>query len=202
MNYKAGNFSVIPILIAGVIVLAALFLFPHLIQIFYGQKAPSVNPGLSPNNGMLSPGLLPNNGIVSPGPAGPGLYVSQSTAYKDSTGVIHIVGEIQNVFSYPVSSVKVTASVSDSNNLIVATPSSYTDIDQLRPGEKSGFQIVLGIPLTGGKNYQLSTSYVQAPTPKPQVLNLILGQPYTDNTGQYHVVGEIINQGQLGSKRC
>jgi hypothetical protein len=198
---SSKNFNLMAIFITGILMLAVLFSVPHLIQVSFAKKAPAMNV-LDPihSNTIVTPNLLfPNNGILNPGAAGPGLYISQSTAYRDSTGIIHVVGEIQNVFSFPVSSVKVTASIYGPDNVIVGTTSSYADIDQLRPGEKSGFQIVLPNTLIGGgtgKQYQLSTSYAQASTQKPPVLNLILGQPYTDSSGQYHVVGEIINQGQ------
>jgi hypothetical protein len=92
--------------------------------------------------------------------------------YRDIAGVTHIVGVIVNPFTFPIQSVQVVASAHNAIHQLVSTGSTYADIDQLRPKEKSGFDILMMSGLVNGYNYELSASYERADTVKPAALYL------------------------------
>jgi hypothetical protein len=62
--------------------------------------------------------------------------------------------------------------VYDSANRIVDTAFTYTDVDVLRPGEKSPFDIILDDKdqISKASHYELSVSSVNS-DPKPLILN-------------------------------
>jgi hypothetical protein len=116
--------------------------------------------------------------------------------YRDSIGTTHIVGVLINPFTFPIQSVQVTASAHNANHQLISTGSTYADQpDQLRPGEKSGFDISLTSGLENAFNYELSVSYQKAGTLKPPALYLYMGQSSIDSGGTYHLLGEVTNMG-------
>jgi len=70
----------------------------------------------------------------------PVTIVGQS-AYTDDIGYFHIVGEVQNASNQTIKSVQLVVSIYDSTHTIIGTTSGYTDIDVLRPGERSAFSL-------------------------------------------------------------
>jgi len=123
---------------------------------------------------------------------------SATNAYKDSIGNIHIIGQVQNNFTFPIRFVQVIATLYDVNKRVVDTGNAYSDVDQLSPGEKSGFDIILtgnNGAISNVTNYALGTSYEMADTGKTPSLNISTGQGYSDSIGNYHLVGEVANQG-------
>src|SRR5918912_1088233 len=90
-------------------------------------------------------------------------HIIQDNSYFDKSGNLHIAGEVQNTFEFPIQSVKVTATLYGSQKNIVGRQSAYAYIDQLISGEKSGFNII--IPMNVTKNatgYSLLTSYIKS----------------------------------------
>jgi hypothetical protein len=116
--------------------------------------------------------------------------------YRDSIGTIHIVGVLINPFTFPIQSVQVTASAHNANHQLISTGSTYANQpDQLRPREKSGFDIIVTSGLENAFNYELSVSYEKAGTLKPAALYLYMGQSSIDSGGTYHLLGEVTNMG-------
>ena len=62
---------------------------------------------------------------------------SWRSTYRDSIGDLHIVGQVQNNFTFPIEFVQITGTVYDSSHQLVSTSDTYTNVDQLGPGEKS-----------------------------------------------------------------
>src|SRR6266508_738721 len=106
-----------------------------------------------------------------------------------------IVGEMLNNFTYPIESVRITASVYDKNSVISATGDSYTSDYQIKPGSKSGFDIYLDKKLPSNSKYTLTTSFDKSQDDKPAALLLSVGKNSKD-TRSFKVLGEVINQGQ------
>jgi hypothetical protein len=128
----------------------------------------------------------------------PPLTISPQNAslYRDSIGTIHIVGVLINPFTFPIQSVQVTASAHNANHQLISTGSTYANQpDQLRPREKSGFDISVTNGLENAFNYELSVSYQRAGTLKPAALYLYMGQSSIDSGGTYHLLGEVTNMG-------
>jgi hypothetical protein len=78
----------------------------------------------------------------------------------------------------------------------VGTDFTYTNVDVLRPAEKSSFEIILNDEDQSRKvnSYKLSTSW-DVTDALPASLKLSVGDSHLDNTGAYHIVGEVTNQG-------
>lgn len=103
---------------------------------------------------------------------------------------------VTNPFTIPIHFVQVTASAHNAQNQLISTGSTYTDIDQLNPKEKAGFDIIfLDNVVANPPNYQLSVSYEKADSVKPAALYLYMGQTSMDSAGTYHLLGEVTNLG-------
>jgi hypothetical protein len=106
-----------------------------------------------------------------------------------------IVGEVLNNFTYPIESVRITASVYDKNGLLVATGETYTSDYQLKPGSRSGFDIYLDEKLPSNSKYTLTSTFEESEHDKPEALQLSVGRNSKDSVS-FKILGEIINQGQ------
>ena len=106
-----------------------------------------------------------------------------------------IVGEVQNNFTYPIESVRITASMYDENGVIAATGDTYTSDYQIKPGSRSGFDIYLDEKLPSNSKYTLTTSLEKSEDDKPEVLQLSIGKNSRDSNS-FKVLGEVRNQGQ------
>ena len=80
----------------------------------------------------------------------PSLDVLYSALQKDT-----MVGEVFNNLSYPIEQVRITATVYDKDNVILATGDKYVNDYLLLPGTKSGFDIFLDETLPSKSNYIL-----------------------------------------------
>jgi len=90
---------------------------------------------------ILQYGYSQTNTSVSAGVGG--ISVLSSSSFRDDTGAYHIVGEVKN--NSPRDSmnyVKIVATLYDKTGKVVGTDFTYTDIEVLRPAEKSPFKII------------------------------------------------------------
>jgi hypothetical protein len=119
-----------------------------------------------------------------------------SSDYEEELGYLHVIGEVENSSPDSRHFIKVTSSFYDSSNKIVGTSFTYTDVDILRPGEKSPFDIILNNREQSNKasSYKLSVSSDNS-EPKPSNLKITMGDNYYDDLGYVHVLGEVTNQG-------
>ena len=117
--------------------------------------------------------------------------------YMDSYGFYHIVGEVMNVGDQAVKYVKIIATFYDSNDVVIATDFTYTELDVLLAGRKSPFDILFTdtgqIPKIHHYNLGITFSYS---TPKLVGLQILSNSSYTDGYGFVHIVGEIQNIGE------
>jgi hypothetical protein len=130
-----------------------------------------------------------------------GISVLSSSSFRDDTGAYHIVGEVKN--NSPTDSmnhVKILSTLYDKNGRVIGTDFTFSDIDVLRPAEKSAFKIIL-IDLRQSQkvsSYKLYASG-QKTQSLPAPLKLNIGDSHLDSIGFYHVVGEVTNQGNQKS---
>jgi hypothetical protein len=117
------------------------------------------------------------------------------STFRDSLVDLHIIGQVQNNFTFPIQFVQITGTVYNSNHQLVATSDTYTDMDVLNPGAKSGFDILFTNVPTGASSYAVSASYQQASTSKPPSLSISIGHQNIDLINTYHLLGEVTNQG-------
>jgi hypothetical protein len=144
---------------------------------------------------ILQYGYSQTNTSVSAGVGG--ISVLSSSSFRDDTGAYHIVGEVKN--NSPRDSmnyVKIVATLYDKTGKVVGTDFTYTDIEVLRPAEKSPFKIIL---IDLGQSQKVSSYKLyasgQKTEPLPPSLKLNVGDSHLDAIGAYHVVGEVTNQG-------
>ena len=94
----------------------------------------------------------PNNNYALP------RILSQS-AYIDSIGTVHIVGEVINQSPVTAKFVQITVTFCDANNRVVGTDFTFTQPSDLAPGQRAPFDIAVlsgGIPMAQVRNYALS----------------------------------------------
>lgn len=106
-----------------------------------------------------------------------------------------IVGEVLNNFSYPIELVRITATVYDKNDIIVATADKYVNDYLIIPGSRSGFDIFLDETLPSNSKYTLTTSFEKSEDERPEALQLSVGKNYKDSNS-FRVLGEVMNQGE------
>ena len=131
-----------------------------------------------------------------------GIPILSQISYVDSIGYFHVVGEVQNNAPESMKFVEITSTFYDAAGKVVGTSSGYTDMDTLLPGQTSPFEILLTDEQQSQKidNYKLSVSGDKTFESKPANLKLNVGDSFTDSINNYHVVGEVTNQGNQVTK--
>lgn len=114
-----------------------------------------------------------------------------------------VVGKIRNDTPDAIGNVRVTASMMDSFGNVVATVARNTFISVLRQGEMSPFAVVVEDARVSSRisSYRLDVAWNVAAATKPDTLKVTTGSSggYYDNTGAYHLVGDVTNTGLLGA---
>jgi hypothetical protein len=115
-----------------------------------------------------------------------------TSAYKDSIGSLHVVGELQNTSPDPREYVQIVSTLHDASDNIVDTGFTYTKVEVLRPGEKSPFDVIFSNEQQVQKTqrYEISSITGDVSQEKPPNLKLNVGDRYYDSIGTAHVVGE------------
>ena len=92
--------------------------------------------------------------------------------------------------------VKIVSTLYDKGGKVVGTDFTYSDIDVLRPAEKSPFKIILTDIRQSQKvsSHMLSTSGEKTQA-LPASLKLSVDNSHLHDIGAYHIVGEVTNQG-------
>jgi hypothetical protein len=106
-----------------------------------------------------------------------------------------IVGEVLNNFSYPIELVRITVTVYDKNDVIVATGDKYVNDYLIKPGNRSGFDIFLDETLPSKSEYTLTTSFEKSQKDKPEALQLSVGKN-SKGSNNFRVLGEVMNRGE------
>lgn len=106
-----------------------------------------------------------------------------------------IVGEVLNNFTYPIEDIRITASVYDKNDGIVATGQTYASEYNLKPEERTGFDLFLDKALPNNSKYTLTSTFKESEEEKPEALLLNVSTNSKDS-GSFKVLGEVKNQGQ------
>lgn len=135
-------------------------------------------------------------------PTNDGVLILGSSQTSTDFGSTYIVGEVRNNLSDVVEYVQIVGSFYDSSGLLIDTDFTYTDLDYLRPAEKSPFKLIISDESVASRidNYALSVNWqpvyanasaVAAAT----VLTIQEGEQRIGEFGWYEVVGEVVNGG-------
>lgn len=146
----------------------------------------------------------------TPTPTVPPLVVLPDTfTYVTSSTYLHLIGEVQNNGAQNARSIRVTANFFNATGGLVGTSSTYVNLDYLRPGDKTCFEIFDRDP-TGWTNYQFETpTFTFSAPPRPSIVIFndsgsvtpystytIIGQARNDNAfriNSVEIVGTIYN---------
>lgn len=135
-------------------------------------------------------------------PTNDDVLILGSSQISTDFGSTYIVGEVRNNLSDVVEYVQIVGSFYDSSGLLIDTDFTYTDLDYLRPGERSPFKLIISDESVASRiaNYTLSVNWepvyanasaVAAAT----VLTIQEGEQRIGEFGWYEVVGEVVNGG-------
>lgn len=119
------------------------------------------------------------------------------TAYFDSLGFMHIVGEVINTSDNTYQYVEVTAYVYDKNDKIISVDSGYLLVNYLLPHSKAPFEIIITTSDIKGSadSYRVEiTDSSIAHMPK-QALKILSCSDNIDSLGFMHVICEVQNNG-------
>jgi len=72
-----------------------------------------------------------------------GLQILSNSSYIDSFGFMHVVGEIKNIGSIKTTYVKIIATFYDSSGKVVDCDFTFSDPNELDPGQVAPFDIML-----------------------------------------------------------
>ena len=115
--------------------------------------------------------------------------------FYDSSGSLHVVGEVKNVGDSSVKHVNVSVVCYDASNNTVAFGSKNVSIDVLLPGQKSPFEIVFE-DAHHMSHYEASVSSYETTNIMPyRNLKIVSHNSSRDETGRLHIVGEVENTG-------
>lgn len=145
----------------------------------------------------LQQGLLVSAQISNSNP----IQIISASTHTDDLGNFHVIGEVNNTSTQSQTNIAITAILSDttSNNTIVGNHSAFSSISTLRQGELSPFDIVIQDPqqILGKFNFiEFSATSQTATEEKPANLVINGTSSFLDNSGNPHITGNIINQGQ------
>ncbi|HEM61620.1 MAG TPA: fibronectin type III domain-containing protein [Chloroflexi bacterium] len=122
------------------------------------------------------------------------LGLMTTTDYVDELGALHLVGEVHNDTAQNVDQIRVRVTFYDEAGKALETIAGSALLDVLIPGRLSPFVIVWENP-PEWKRYSLRAS-ARTTTQRPQEgLTLVHSYARLDDSGLYHVVGTVRNDG-------
>jgi hypothetical protein len=128
--------------------------------------------------------------------------ILSSSQYSTEFGSTYIVGEVRNNLSDLVQYVQIVGRFYDSTGLLIDTDFTYTDLDLLRPGEKSPFRLIITDESVAQRidNYTLAVNWDPvfadpSAVANATVLTIQEGEHRINDNGWYEIVGEVVNGG-------
>ena len=127
------------------------------------------------------------------------IQILSTSSFVDDLGNFHIIGEVNNTALDPQRDIVITTILSNTtSNTIIGNHSAFSSIGTLRHGESSPFDILIQDPQRVGKfNFIEFSTSSQPATEKPANLIINGSSALLDNVGNPHIIGNIINQGQI-----
>ncbi len=121
------------------------------------------------------------------------VILANHTQHVDSSGVLHILGEVQNNTSSGVLAVEVSVVFLDANHQPVLTWPANVPIRILPSGEKTCFE--LSLSASPNWSYEFEAPVGQASTQGRPPLSLSSVNGQADSLGDYQITGFIRNDG-------
>lgn len=131
---------------------------------------------------------------ASPTPTSTPQILSHSN-YTDNLGYFTVVGEVKNTLGTNIHFVKIIATFYDSSNTVIGTDFTYTDIDILKPNQKSPFELSSYPDKINPASYKLTVDYDVTGSSPFEGLTILSYTPSFDSLGYHKIVGEVKNNG-------
>ena len=117
--------------------------------------------------------------------------------YVGDDGAFHVVGEIQNNLEFPLNQVKVSVTLYDENNNVIATKETRTLVNTINPEMKGPFDFIfIDMSPEQVKSYSLDLDYSLS-EPKGQVIAVTSSELSRDNFNNLIISGTVENSGEI-----
>ena len=125
------------------------------------------------------------------------IIVENDQTYIGNDGMMHIVGEIKNDSKSPVNKIKITATLTDENGMVIDEIDGKIMSNILMPGMKGSFDIVTNERnIRESFDYDLGFEYKLA-APKNQVIEVVSSEMKRDQLNNLIISGTIENNGEI-----
>ena len=125
------------------------------------------------------------------------IIVENDQTYIGNDGMMHIVGEIKNDSKSPVNKIKITATLTDENGIVIDEINGKIMSNILMPGMKGSFDIITNERnIRESFDYDLGFEYKLA-APKNQVIEVVSSEMKRDQLNNLIISGTIENNGEI-----
>lgn len=115
------------------------------------------------------------------------------SAYINSIGSLHIVGEVQNNSGGNIRFVKITADFYNGSHQFIGSSFTYTDITNLPSGQRTCFDVLESDPPDGYASYEFeAVTYSNTSEGLPNMA-VLSPSGSVSQTGSYHLIGQVRN---------
>jgi hypothetical protein len=157
-------------------------------------STPTLTPTPTPTpTATLTPTPTPTP-TASPTPTSTPQILSYSN-YTDNLGYFHVVGEVKNTLGTNIHYVTIVATFYNSSNIVIGTDLTITDIDILKPNQKSPFELSSYPDKINPASYNLTVNYGVTGSNPFEGLVILSQTPSFDSLGYHKIVGEVKNNG-------
>jgi hypothetical protein len=127
--------------------------------------------------------------------------LDNDSGYVSSTGSIWVVGEVQNNTSSPIELVKVAVDLFDRNGQLVASETGYTDLNAIRPGDKTCFSVLFFDPPENAIGYEIGGGTYYSDAEIFSGLSIINdNDTFNSGSERYRIVGQVKNESSVRAR--
>jgi len=129
-------------------------------------------------------------------PTGAGnVSILSHSDYVDESGYYTLVGEVKNTLGTNVNYVKIVGTFYDSSGTVIGTDYTYTEIDILKPNQKSPFVLSSYPDIIKPASYKINVEYYVTQDQPFEGLTILSQTASIDTSGYHNIVGEVKNNG-------
>ena len=121
--------------------------------------------------------------------------ILSSKSYIDNLGYFNVVGEVKNTLSTNINYVKITATFYDAQEKVIGTAFTYTELDILKPNQKSAFELSSYPDMIEPASRKLKVSYKETGNEPFAGLTILSHSAKIGKLGYHEIVGEVQNEG-------
>jgi len=120
--------------------------------------------------------------------------LSNTIAFRDSTGYLHIAGEVVNHTQDNLRNVEITANLFDGASRLVGISSTLTTLNSLPANDQTCFELVMEAPPGSAfYTFQIPT-YTTDGYPLPNVPVIDKQEYYDPDSGWFEIIGHVKNE--------